>query len=204
MSDSMKERFNNDLQKVKETGGVRASRIREIIQNAASQVVAEVKEGTGDVRSIAQNSLSDTVETINGKPAEAPVEPVLEKPPATFKDLFTAIFEAIKIRLSAQLQKEKADLQTQFVGLKSRAIEVDQKLSDRYGDRYQTVKEQLGKTKTWYDDAVVRAEVNGTTVVEDKQTEVAEKAAELGSTAAKKEQQLRQQLKQLFDNVTSR
>jgi hypothetical protein len=60
---AVKERLTADLNKVKSEGGSRASRIREILQTAFAETVAEVKAGSGEIGSIAQDAIADAQTT---------------------------------------------------------------------------------------------------------------------------------------------
>lgn len=64
MSTEFKDRIAADLQKAKQASGTRAEKIRKIFQDALSQTVSELKEGAGDIRSIAQDSRSNLVDTL--------------------------------------------------------------------------------------------------------------------------------------------
>jgi hypothetical protein len=84
MSNSFKQQITAELQKAKNAGGVRVERIRKILQDAASQTVSELKEGTGELRSIAKDSTTTLIETLKDKPqtstqeVHTPVEVVIE------------------------------------------------------------------------------------------------------------------------------
>lgn len=84
MSNSFKQQITAELQKAKNAGGVRVERIRKILQDAASQTVSELKEGTGELRSIAKDSTTTLIETLKDKPqtstqeVHTPIEVVIE------------------------------------------------------------------------------------------------------------------------------
>lgn len=93
MTNPVKEQFATDLQKAKTAGGARVERIRKIFQDAFSQTVAELKEGTDEIRSIAKDSKSTLTDALKEKPnnvtqdVKAPVEVIIEvdTEPATTK-----------------------------------------------------------------------------------------------------------------------
>lgn len=194
MSDSIKERITADLQKAKTTGGARVSRIREIIQIAASEALAEFKAGSGEIRTIAKDSLSTVVSspTVQGEAVEAPTDSSTR-----FTTLLARAFQAIKTRVLGQVQQEKTDLQTRW-------ITFDAKLAERYGDRYSAVKQRLNNAKVWYSTQVAKAEAQETTVLQQKQVEFESKAAAAGTSVGQREQQIRQQVKQFFQSATAK
>jgi uncharacterized protein YecT (DUF1311 family) len=76
MTNPMKEQFATDLKKAKDAGGVRVERIRKIFQAALSQAFTEVKEGSGEIRSIAKDSTSTLIDNLKEKPGNANQETV--------------------------------------------------------------------------------------------------------------------------------
>jgi hypothetical protein len=106
-----------------------------------------------------------------------------------------------------QERQEVGLLQEQYVNLKSQMTNLDRKLADRYGDRYQEIKLQWEKAKTWYDQKKVEAEVSGVLPLQQKQAEVETNAGEFGSVVARKEEQIKQGLKEIWkskDSVSKR
>ena len=247
MSNPFKEHVNHDFQRVKETGGTHASRIREIIKTAIADAFAEVKEGTGEIRTIAHDSFSrvvndlgtpaprsapettvttvtpeGTVETIPVTASETAIpeavipETVIPEAAipetvasgttsADLRTLMARLFAAIRLRVLAQFEKERTDLQTQFVGVRDQLNQIDAKLAARYGDRYHIARQRLDRLAAEYSDAAVKAEAEGITTLEAKQAELETKTGELGASAARKEQQIRQQVKQfLRDTINKR
>ncbi len=176
MPDSLKDRLSSDLQKAKTEGGTRATRIREIIQSAASQSLAELKEGSGELRILAGQSLSEVAQTLN--PQFDPAEP--EQP------LFANFVNAIK---------------NQF---RNRIVNLDTELTVRYGDRYELLKQRFGNTRFWYKNAKANAEVTGVAPLQQKQIELETKVGEAGTSVAQKEQQIRQQVKEVLQSVVSK
>jgi hypothetical protein len=60
MSDNIiNDRFSNQFQKVKETSGKRAAKIRETMQPALSETLTEVKAGSTEVWAIAKDFSAD-------------------------------------------------------------------------------------------------------------------------------------------------
>ena len=61
MSDPIKQKINANLQKAKGEGKLRVEHIREIVRDAVSQTISELKEGTGEIGLIVKNAISTTI-----------------------------------------------------------------------------------------------------------------------------------------------
>jgi hypothetical protein len=199
MSDSIKDRITTDLQKAKDEGGTRAERIREIIQGAASQTMAEVKEGSGTIGTIARDALStvvrSTVQSTSVKDAgekrsDTEEEADQTAPPLHFKTSIEVLFKVIKDRLFAQIE--------------NRVVHLDNTLMERYADRYASLKQRLGNIAVWYSNARANAETPVSDVIQQKQAEIEIKVGEAGTSVARKELQIRQQLKDLLHTAAAR
>ncbi|MBE9008626.1 hypothetical protein IQ250_00145 [Pseudanabaenaceae cyanobacterium LEGE 13415] len=98
----------------------------------------------------------------------------------------TSLFDSLQSRFMVQLLK------------------LDTTLASRYGDRYSTIKQRFGLFQTWYNNTKANAEIVGITPVEQKQSEIELKVADQGSVVARKEQQIRQQVKELLNAAISK
>ncbi len=186
MADSIKDRITTDLQKVKTQSGTRAVRIGEIVREAASQAVSELKAGSSEVGTIAKDSFSTIAGTLNEKEQEASEETTSNSSKTGFKDLFTSL----KNRLSADL--------------KSRWLVLDATLNTRYGDRYSAVKQRVEKLVAQYNTAIANAETQGSDPLQQKQAKLESRIGEAGTSVARKELQIRQQLKELVQTATAK
>lgn len=180
MSDSLKVRLKTDLQAIKTEGGNRTSRIREIIQTAATQSMTELKEGMGEIRATANQSISTVAQTLNDA----------ETPESSEAPSFSTIFKGLGKRLVNQLR--------------SQLVNLDAKLVTQYGNRYETVKQRIGLFQLWYDKTKANAEASGIDPVQQKQAEIELKIANQGAFVARKEQQIRQQVKEYLNTVISK
>jgi hypothetical protein len=79
--------------------------------------------------------------------------------------------------------------------------EIDQRLTIRYGDRYNNFKQQFGHAKNWYEKEKSEAKSSGTIPLEQKQAEIIHQLAEAGSAAAQKEGLIKVQLKELWRTI---
>ncbi|BAZ12703.1 hypothetical protein NIES4071_45350 [Calothrix sp. NIES-4071] len=68
---TIKERIAQDLSQVKETGGARTKRIREIVQVAVTDAVNEIKDGSGEIRNIAKDAVTAVIENFKTKGQQA-------------------------------------------------------------------------------------------------------------------------------------
>ncbi|WP_103670899.1 hypothetical protein [Pseudanabaena sp. BC1403] len=102
-----------------------------------------------------------------------------------------------------QEHHELGILQEQYVKLKSQLALLDKKLADRYGDRYQEIKQQWEKAKTWYNQKKVEADASGVIPLQQKQIEIEKNIGELGSVAARKEEQIKQGFKEIWKSKDS-
>jgi len=74
MPSSIKDRITNDLNQAKETGQLRAERVREIVRSAVSQVVSELKQGSTDIGSIVKDAISGSIAGLRDRGSEAKEE----------------------------------------------------------------------------------------------------------------------------------
>ncbi|NMF60213.1 histidine kinase [Pseudanabaena yagii] len=102
-----------------------------------------------------------------------------------------------------QEHHELGVLQEQYIKLKAQLAVLDEKLADRYGDRYQEIKQQWEKAKTWYDQKKVEAKASRVIPLQQKQAEIDENLGELGSVVARKEEQIKQGLKAIWESKNS-
>jgi hypothetical protein len=93
-------------------------------------------------------------------------------------------------------------LRVQSARLRGQVIDLDQKLALRYGSDYDKIKQRFTDTKDWYQRTRSEAESSGTIPIEKKQEETNQQVAQAGSAAARKEQSIRKQLKELWYTVT--
>jgi hypothetical protein len=202
MSEYNKERLNAEFQKAKEEGRMRIERIQGIVQEAFSQTLAEVKDGSGEIRAIVKETLSETLDVAN-ETGEERTETVQKTPSTSSKSLILAIFKAIKSRLFVYLHQEYTTLPAQYAKLKNQAVNLDTNLTERYGDRYVAVKQRLEKGAAWYKDVTAQAKTMEPNVLQQQQAEVVNKLGEAGATVARKERHIKQQLKELLKTAAA-
>ncbi len=102
-----------------------------------------------------------------------------------------------------QERQEMGTLQLQYINLKTQLGSLDQKLANRYGDRYQDIKQQWENAKAWYDQKKVEAEASGVIPLQQKQADIEHDFGEFGAVVARKEEQLKQNFKAIWEGKNS-
>ncbi len=247
MSESTKNKIAENLQQSKQEGQLRAAKIKEIVKNAILQSIAELKEGSGEIRSLAKDAVSATIETFQEKGEDikeeitASIEGVIEgissvKQKAisekqlevkqlegtieveqaqlhqeieeTLTDIKTdsanhseEIKDTIKSAIDNISNSEEAELlQKRYAQLKAQLAVVQANLANRYGERYEDVKQYLDDAKNWYEKAKEDPEVF-TEPVKQKRIEFEEKLGTAGKAIAQKEHTIKKLLKELWREI---
>jgi hypothetical protein len=248
MSNLVKEKIKTNLEKAKSQGNIRSEHIREIVKNAVSQTIAELKGGSSEIGLIVKDAISTVIADLQtgGKEDSEKITASIEGAIAgSTYERQQAIAERrvrlLAIQTQLDQQQEELDreasvimmdikavelpdanpeeislavntyqerqevgiLQEQYVKLKSQMAILDQKLADRYGDRYQEIKQQWEKAKTWYDQKKTESEASGAIPLQQKQSEIEKNLGELGSVVARKEEQIKQGLKEVWKSKNS-
>lgn len=99
---------------------------------------------------------------------------------------------------SESAEAPRSMLNTLWTRLTVQILNFDTKLSIQHGDRYSAIKQRFGSFQTWYNNNKANAATVGITPIEQKQAEIALKVADQGTIVARKEQQIRQQVKELI------
>ncbi|WP_310488877.1 hypothetical protein [Chamaesiphon sp. VAR_69_metabat_338] len=101
-----------------------------------------------------------------------------------------------------------ASLQVQSAKLKARLSDIDRQLELRYGDRYGQIKgqveRQIADKKSWYAKTRAEVERTGEIPLDRQQAATSDRFARAGSTAARKEGAIKQQLKELWRSLKNR
>ncbi len=169
---SVKDRIVTEFEKLKNQERIRAERVQEIVRQAFSQAVSEVKEGSGEMRAIAQDAISVTVEELKEKGKDA-------------KEGFANSFDA---------GAEEEKLKEQFTWLGKKLAELDNKLTARFSERLAKAKQQLAeKARGWYGS-----------LSEEKKAELENKFVEIKQTLLQRQQQIRQQLREMLQSTASK
>jgi hypothetical protein len=212
MSDSVKNQLSTDLEKAKAEGGMRATRIREIIKAAATEAIAEVKAGSRELGAIAKDSFTTATANLNTA-AENPASDAVVSSPAANSEVIT---DAQPFSAQSEQQSEQQEPQSNvrfktlissfFTILRAGAGNLDSWLSGKYGDRYSAAKRQLEQGATWYTTTLEQAQSTPLepTALEKKQNELAARAEAAGAVVARREQQIKQQIKTIVQTAVSK
>ncbi len=104
---------------------------------------------------------------------------------------------------TVQEHQESGILQEQYLKLKAQLANLDIKLAIRYGDRYNEIKQQWENAKTWYEQKKTEAEASDVIPLQEKVTEIENNIGGLGSLVARKEQEVKRHLQELWEDRKS-
>jgi hypothetical protein len=193
MSDTIKDRFTNNLKQAKVTGSKRASSIQKIIKDAALQTFAELREGSSELTETAKDTLSSAAnewqnrrnsETVDSEGANVysrnnPAEALL------------SLVQKIKNQSSPEQIKE-------------RLANLDANLSNRYGQRYEEISQKRRDVLDWYNRTLATSEAEGSNFIQDRQDSLNQKASNMGASFARQEQRIKQHLRTILRNSGSK
>lgn len=160
MTNPVKEQLAADFEKAKSASSVRFERIRQIFQAAFAQTVTELKQGTGEIGSIAKDSTSTLTENLKNaqKPAPQEVVPVeveiqdeqAEAPivadPVTEVVAQPAMAEEVVIEISSPAsQQTESTPEGLLDSLKALTQQMVRSLKE--GEAYATLQQQLTKLR---------------------------------------------------------
>jgi hypothetical protein len=117
MPNSVKDRIATDLEKAKAEGQLRSERIREIMRNAISQAVGELKAGSSELRLIIRDAIATLLDTSKEKGKElkddvtASVEGLIEGISHSRREAIAKTEMEIQ-QLQAQMDTQEEELQS--------------------------------------------------------------------------------------------
>jgi len=131
------------------------------------------------------------------------VEQALQEIETTSKSSPGALKEAVDSAITSFKNSEEGMLlQKRYAQLQAQLAIVKANLAARYGDRFDDVQKHLDDAKTWYENAR-ESQPEGTTIVQQKQSDVEQKMGEAGSALARREKRVKQLLRELLHSVTA-
>jgi hypothetical protein len=214
----LKRDLSSSLQRARESGKLHSDKLREIVRDAVSRAVAEVKEGSDEIGSIARTTLTTVTETLHDRGTElkediaASVEGIVQGIEDSKRQLIAresdntpeasprwkaAIDEAID---DPGDREEVARLQQEYASLKTRLAIVRANLAERYGYGSEEIKKHLDEAREWYENARDNPEIV-TEPIARKHRDFEEKLAEAGTSVARKEREIKQQLRDLWQAI---
>ncbi len=145
MTNSVQDRVKTEWEKAQKEGGQRASRIREIVKAAATEALAELRDGSSEIETQGRKTLSEMIEQLRANEAadaaaaeavaDAVVEAVqaeanqAEAPAPTWAQIFADLRYLANDRKVDWAQSLLTKLQTQVERF-------DADMATEYGDRY--------------------------------------------------------------------
>lgn len=205
------------------------SEIRLIAKDAISAVLAVIGDRSQDVKDEISASVEGIVEGVRSRQQEtiaqtqtqidqlqaqveteeqqlendvnAALTEIQTTADQTPTDLKTRIYEAVD---SLRERDEYEWLQQQADRLRLQLNQLDQQISERYGDRYDEVKRQFEGAKNWYETKRTEVEATGVNPVEQKQEQAQHRLSNVGAAVARKEEQIKLLLKELVQTVTQK
>ncbi|WP_404790132.1 hypothetical protein [Altericista sp. CCNU0014] len=186
MSDSIRKRVTEDFKQANVKGGSRLARIRDILKDAASQTVAEVRRGSDELREIGTGTFSAATQNSAGFDAQEPNKSENLSLRQAFQNMSVAVREKFFARFKHQAEK------------------LDGKLTERYGPQYQAAKGHLENASERYRQAVETAQASGSDPLQQQQEKLNETAGVAGGSVAQKEHQLKQRLREILRAQTTK
>lgn len=203
-----------------------SSEIRLIVKDAVSTVIDNLKERGGEIKEEITASIEGAIEGISTSRRQSiaknqaevkqlqaqidaeeyelqdQIDKALKDIEETGKDTPPGIKTSIESAINSLKDSEEVSLmQKRFAQLKAQLAVVQANLAARYGERYEDVQKHLDDAKNWYDRTQPQAEVVADQV-KQKRTEFENKLGEAGAALARKEQRVKQLLKELWQSIT--
>jgi hypothetical protein len=201
------------------------SEIVNLVQDAIAAVTETFQEKSGEVKDEVTASIQGAIDGISEarrqKIAETQSEittleaQVVEDEQQLQQDIDNALAD-VKTKNDAQPDKvqqaiaeavtnisnseEFAILQKHYARLKAQIAVLQANLANRYGEQYEEVNKYLDEAKTWYDKAKEDPEVF-TEPAKRKRAEFETKLGATGGAVARKEKQVKQLLKELWQEI---
>jgi hypothetical protein len=151
MSKPIKDKINENLGQAKEEGKLRSENIRGILTDAATQTVSELKEGTGQMRTILKQAAIAAMAELKGTGSEisekvtTSLEGAIEES-TRYRQEAIASLQAKAQEIQAQIDRRQRqldmDLQDTIVDIKATEIEDDSHLHAAIDTAVNNVKER--------------------------------------------------------------
>lgn len=203
-----------------------SSEIRSIVKEAISTVIELFKDRGGEIKEEITASIEGAIEgitqakrksianteselkqlqaQIDAEEAELQnqIDIVLADVEETGKTTEPDTKASIEAAINAIKDSEEVSLmQKRYAQLQAQLAIVKANLSARYGERYEEIKKYLDDAKVWYDRAQPKAEA-AAEQVKEKRSDFENKLGEAGAALARKEQHVKQLLKELWQSLT--
>lgn len=144
MTNPVQDRVKTEWGKAQKEGGQRVDRIREIVKAAATEALAELKDGSSEIETQGRKTLAEMIEQLKAKEAaeaeaEAAAATAAEEPAETTATAPTWAQLLADLRYLAN--DRKVDWAQQILsGLQTQIDRFDADMATEYGDRYGLVR----------------------------------------------------------------
>jgi hypothetical protein len=144
MTNPVQDRVKTEWEKAQKEGGQRVDRIREIVKAAATEALAELKDGSSEIETQGRKTLAEMIEQLKAKEAaeaeaEAAAATAAEEPAETTATAPTWAQLLADLRYLAN--DRKVDWAQQILsGLQTQIDRFDADMATEYGDRYGLVR----------------------------------------------------------------
>ena len=203
-----------------------SSEIRLTVKEAISTVIENLKEKGGELKEEITASIEGAIEGITHAKRQSlaktqgelkllqaqvhaeehdlqnQIDTVLADIEETGKDTSPDIKASIDSAINTLKDSEEVSLmRKRYAQLQAQLAVLQANLSAQYGERSEDVKKYLDDAKTWYERSQPKAEA-AAEQVKQKRTEFENKLGEAGAAVAKKEERVKQLLKELWHSLT--
>lgn len=145
MTNNIKEQIQADLQQAKETGQLRAERIREIVKSAVSQLGSELKEGSVELRTLVKDAIGAVVESLQEKGGEVKNEVTAS---------IEGALDAVKSKRASAIAKTEADVKQLQAKLDEEEEKAQEEVAIILSEIQATSQEKSAQTKSAIEDAI--------------------------------------------------
>jgi gas vesicle protein len=200
--------------------------IRLIVKEAVTAVIDNLKEKGGEIKEEVTASIEGAIQGVSSSrrqtivknhaevkqlqaqidAEEIELQEQIDKALTDIEDTGNTTSPHVKSSIEAAINaikdsEEVALMRKRYAQLQAQLAVIQANLAARYGGHDDEVKKHLDDAKTWYDRAQIQAEtVAGN--VKQKSSEFETKLGEAGGAIARREQRVKQLLKELWQTVT--
>jgi chromosome segregation ATPase len=200
--------------------------IRSIVKEAVSTVIDNLKDKGEEIKEEVTASIEGAIQGISRmrrqslaktqsevkqlqaqidseeNELEAQIDKALKEIEETGSDSSPSTKTSIESAIKAiKNSEEVALMRKRYAQLQAQLSVLQANLAARYGERDEEVKRHLEDAQTWYDRTHIQAEAT-VEQVKQKRIEFENKLGEAGSALAKREQRVKQLLKELWHTIT--
>jgi hypothetical protein len=197
---TVKEAISTVIESLKERGGELKDEITASIEGAIEGMTQAKRQSIAKT----QSEIKQLQAQIDAEENElqTQIDHTLAEIGETGKDASPNVKTSIESAIhSLQDSEEVSLMKKRYAQLQAQLAVVQANLSARYGERYDEVKKHLDDAKTWYERSQPKAEA-AAEQVKHKRIEFENKLGEAGAALARREQRVKQLLKELWQSIT--